>query len=41
MPAAPEPRREEVKAMKKITIRKAGSIKLTTSAALYCSDPCC
>ncbi|GAA2713856.1 hypothetical protein GCM10010429_32970 [Micromonospora olivasterospora] len=31
---------EEVNVMKKITIRKTGSIKLTTSAPLYCTDCC-
>jgi len=29
-----------VNQMKKIAIRKTGSIKLTTSASAYCS-PCC
>lgn len=37
----PTRRCEEVNGMKKIAIRKTGSIKLTTSAALYCADPCC
>ncbi|GHJ15550.1 MULTISPECIES: hypothetical protein [unclassified Micromonospora] len=41
-PAGQPPRRpsEEVNVMKKITIRKTGSIKLTTSAPLYCTDCC-
>jgi len=30
---------KEVKGMKKIAIRKTGSIKLTSSAAIYCR--CC
>jgi len=30
----------EVKGMKKIAIRKTGSVKLTSSAALYCSACC-
>jgi hypothetical protein len=30
----------EVKVMKKITVRKSGSIKLTSSAPLYCTDCC-
>jgi hypothetical protein len=29
-----------VKVMKKITVRKSGSIKLTSSAPLYCTDCC-
>jgi hypothetical protein len=37
--SAQEPE-EEVTAMKKITVRKTGSIKLTSSAALYCGDCC-
>lgn len=35
----PTRRRKGVNAMKKITIRKTGSIKLTSSAAIYCT--CC
>jgi hypothetical protein len=35
----PEPHRE-VKQMKKITVRKTGSIKLTSSAALYSPEGC-
>jgi hypothetical protein len=35
----PTRRRKGVKRMKKITIRKTGSIKLTSSAAIYCT--CC
>ncbi len=31
---------KEVKDMKKITVRKSGSIKLTSSAPLYCTDCC-
>jgi len=40
LPARPEHRHREVNVMKKITIRKTGSIKLTTSAPLYCTDCC-
>jgi len=32
---------KEVRGMKKIAIRKTGSIKLTSSAALYCSSTSC